>query len=218
MKAKILPIKKIKNKGSVKMKDWSGNKTSVHSQNSSQNIFDKERHSEDFYATPPIAAEDLLKFNIYPKITNVWECACGNGSLSKVFDKYGLLGKSTDLIDRNYGTGNINFLDCKEKWNGWIITNPPYIYAKEFVEKAIELADIGVAMYLKIQFLESKKRLSIFKNTPPKYVYVYSRQTPQCAFNGDFNKPTGNAVMYCWFIWIKNYSGDTIIKWKELET
>ena len=41
-----------------------------------------------------------------------------------------------------------------------IITNPPYKYAKEFVEKSLELIREGgkVAMLLKLTFLEGQKR------------------------------------------------------------
>lgn len=192
-------------------KDWSSNSTSVHAQNASQNIFDGERHEHDYYATPPVAGEDLMR--IYPSIKNIWECSVGGGSIAEVFKNHNKLGKATDLIDRGYGEGGVDFLKQTEKWDGWIVTNPPFIFGKEFVEKAIELATDGVAMFLKIQFLESKKRRSLFEKYPPKYVYIYSKRCPQCAFNGDFSKPTGNAVMYAWYIWEKGFNGEPIIRW-----
>lgn len=40
-------------------------------------------------------------------------------------------------------------------------------------------------MFLKIQFLEGKKRNKFFKKYPPKYIYVNSSRQ-NCARNGDF--------------------------------
>ena len=102
-------------------------------------------------------------------------------------------------------------------FDGDIITNPPYKYAQEFIEKAIELIPIGnkIAMFLKIQFLEGKKRKKLFKKYPPKVIYVSSSRL-LCAKNGEFEKMRqggGSAVAYAWFIWEKGYKGDTIINW-----
>ena len=69
-------------------------------------------------------------------------------------------------------------------------------------------------MFLKIQFLEGKSRRKLFDKEPPKYVLVSTSRT-ECAKNG---KPinedwTASAVCFAWFIWQKDYKGDTIIKW-----
>lgn len=60
-----------------------------------------EREPNDYYATNPIAAKLLLE--IEPDLNNIWECACGEGHLARVFDREGKLRKSTDLINRGYG-------------------------------------------------------------------------------------------------------------------
>ena len=98
-----------------------------------------------------------------------------------------------------------------------IITNPPYKYAKEFVEKALDLVDEGgkVAMFLKLTFLEGKARKELFLKHPPKVVYVSSSRL-QCAKNGNFEeygKGVGTAIAYAWYVWEKGYSGDTVIRW-----
>lgn len=68
-------------------------------------------------------------------------------------------------------------------------------------------------MFLKIQFLEGKARRELFKKYPPKTVYVSSARL-HCAMNGDFEKyAKSNAVCYCWYVWQKGYTGDTVIKW-----
>lgn len=68
-------------------------------------------------------------------------------------------------------------------------------------------------MFLKIQFLEGKSRRELFKKYPPKTVYVSSARL-RCAMNGDFEKyAKSTTVCYCWYVWQKGYTGDTVIKW-----
>ena len=93
-----------------------------------------------------------------------------------------------------------------------IVTNPPYSFAKEFVEHALDISDDGrkVAMFLKIQFLEGNSRRKLFEKYPPKTIYVSSGRL-RCAMNGDFEKAkNANAVCYAWYIWVNGYSGDTV--------
>lgn len=196
-------------------KDWTGNSNSIYKTLGASNHTDNERQSEDFYATEPKAAELLLELEEFDE--NIWECACGHGDLSKVLEKAGHKVLSTDLVDRGYGVGGVDFLKCIEIFDGSIITNPPYKYAKEFVEHALELVPDGhkVAMFLKLQFLEGRARRELFKKYPPKVVYVASGRL-LCAKNGDFEGMRaggGSAVAYCWYVWEKGYAGDTIIKW-----
>lgn len=198
-----------------KQKDWTGNGNSIYKTLGASNHTDKERQAEDFYATEPRAAELLLELEEFDE--NIWECACGQGDLSKVFEKAGHKVLSTDLVDRGYGTGGVDFLKCNEVFNGDIITNPPYKYAQSFVEHALELVPDGhkVAMFLKLQFLEGKARRELFEKYPPKVVYVASGRL-LCAKNGDFEGMRaggGSAVAYAWFVWRKGHSGDTVIKW-----
>ena len=196
-------------------RDWTGNSNSIYKTLGASNHTDKERQAEDFYATEPRAAELLLELEEFDG--NIWECACGQGDLSKVFEKAGHKVLSTDLVDRGYGMGGVDFLKCNEVFNGDIISNPPYKYAKEFVEHALKLVPDGhkVAMFLKLQFLEGKARRELFEKYPPKTVYVASGRL-LCAKNGDFEGMRaggGSAVAYAWYVWEKGYAGDTIIKW-----
>lgn len=199
-------------------KDWNGNTNSIYVTMGASNHSEKERQNEDYYATDPKALEiflDKLKEDGIKLHTNIWECACGEGHLSKVLEKSGYKVWSTDLIDRGYGTGNTDFLkSIPNEWTGDILTNPPYKYAKEFVEKAIEITKIGyyTIMFLKIQFLEGQARVKLFKKYPPKFVYVNSKRQ-HCAMNGEFEKYNATAVCYCWFVWQKGYMGETKIRW-----
>jgi hypothetical protein len=171
-----------------------------------------ERQKHDYYATDPKAIEHLLKLENF---VNVWECACGEGHLSKVLLSKNIHGKSSDLIDRGFGEKGIDFLGIDiQEWNGDIITNPPFKYAKEFVLKALQIIPTGnkVAMFLRMQFLESKDRKHLFVDFPPKHLFVTSSRI-SCAMNGDFDNNTGGAMAYCWFVWQKGFKGQTTIKW-----
>lgn len=172
-----------------------------------------ERQREDYYATDPKAVKLLLQLETFSP--NIWECACGQGHLSKVLEKAGYTVKSTDLIDRGFGQGGIDFLAMdNQEWNGDIITNPPYCYAQEFIEKALSIIPKGnkVAMLLRLQFLEGKSRKNLFLSSPPKTIYVSSSRIT-CAKNGEFDEMGKSAIAYAWFVWQKGFKGTTELKW-----
>ena len=196
-------------------KDWTGNSNSIYMTLGASNHTNEERENNDYYATEPKAIELLLQEENFSH--NVWECACGEGHLAEVLKAHGYDVLSTDLIDRGYGIGGIDFLTSTKRFDGDIITNPPYKYAKQFVEQALELVTNGhkVAMFLKVQFLEGKERRKLFETYPPKVIYVASGRL-LCAKNGEFDKMRqggGSAVAYAWFVWEKGGKGEPIIRW-----
>lgn len=198
-------------------KDWTGNYNSIFKTLGASNHTDEAREQHDYYATEPKAIElllDMERFHPY-----VWECACGQGHLSEVLKARGYKVKSSDIVDRGYpGTEVIDFLQTtKPQVSMDIITNPPYKYAKQFIEHALDISmdSTKVAMFLKVQFLEGKARKALFKKHPPKTIYVSSSRL-LCAKNGEFDamrKSGGSAVAYAWFVWEKGYKGDTIVRW-----
>lgn len=173
------------------------------------------RESDDYYATDPTAVERLLEIETFSH--KIWEPACGEGHISKVLEAHGYDVLSTDLVYRGYGRGGWDFLECRKPVDMDILTNPPYKYAQEFVEKAIDLVTPGhrVCMLLKLQFLEGKARRYLFDRSPPKTIYVSTRRI-SCCKNGDFSKEqrsNNSAQAYAWYIWEKGYTGDPVIKW-----
>ena len=163
-----------------------------------------DREENDFYPTPERATQELLERIDLSGV--VWECACGDGAISKLLPIDTI---STDLIDRGYGEPNVDFLKTHKKVD-WIITNPPYSLATEFAKHAMTCAD-NVAFLCKIQFLEGVKRHEFFKKYPPKKVYVFSSRL-KIYKNGI---KTNNSTMMCfaWFIWEKSFTGETTIGW-----
>ena len=199
----------------MQVKDWTGNSKSTFVTLGASNHSTTEREDNDFYATEPKALELLLDIEEFDPY--IWECACGKGHLSDALRKRGYIVKSTDLIDRGYGEGNVDFLQCTDKHNGDIITNPPYKHAQQFVEHALELIPDGnrVAMFLKLTFLESQARREMFEKYPPEYIYVSSSRL-RCARGGDFEtykQGVGTAIAYAWFIWRKGFTGEPRVRW-----
>ena len=196
-------------------RDWTGNSRSIFTTLGASSHALTERQSHDYYATEPKAVELLLDEETFSPL--IWECACGEGHLSKAIEKAGYSVISTDIVYRGYGTpAPIDFLSYREEgsFNGDIITNPPYKYALEFVKQALQIITKHhkVAMFLKLTFLEGQKRKAFFIENPPKTVYVSSSRL-LCAKNGEFEKYESSATAYAWYVWEKGYSGNPIIKW-----
>jgi hypothetical protein len=77
----------------------------------------------DFFPTPRWATFALIeneKFN-----GEIWECACGDGTMSRVLEETGQPVRSTDLYDRGFGEAGVDFLMSQSGADN-IVTNPPY--------------------------------------------------------------------------------------------
>lgn len=206
------------------MKDWTGNSRSYASVLGARNFALEEREIHDYYATDPNSLKIFLERLSKDKITlnkKILECACGEGHLSEVLFENGYDVKNIDLVDRGYNKNFTqgDFLKMEIDFEGDILTNPPYKYAKEFIEKSMEILKEHnkCIMFLKLQFLEGKSRKLLYEKYPPKYVYVFSARQ-RCAMNGKFEKYTNKgtthgAVAYAWFVWEKGFCGEPIIRW-----
>ena len=203
-------------------KDWKGNSNSIYKTLGASNHCTEEREENDFYATPPCATKALIKYckenniNIFDR--TILEPACGKGHITDVLIKEGLDIIAFDIIDRGYEhqKDKIDFFVYDDDINYNIITNPPYKFAKEFIEHSLDIVkpDSYVCMLLKITFLEGKSRYEMFKNNPPYKVLIFSNRV-NCSKQGDFEKDSeyGGAVGYAWYIWKKGYKGKPEIDW-----
>lgn len=196
----------------IHSKDWTGNTGSVFKTLGASSHADHERQSDDYYATEPKATEWLCRLEQFEG--RILEPSCGEGHMSEVLKKAGYEVVSRDLVDRGYGEVADFLAIDNQVWDGNIVTNPPYKYAQQFVEKALSIIPEGkkVAMFLKLQFLEGKARRSLFRSSPPIRVWISSSRL-KCAMNGDFEAYGSSAVAYAWFVWEKGYKGETTVKW-----
>ena len=168
-----------------------------------------DREKDDFYPTPESATQALLDKQKFEG--DIWECACGNGAMSKVMIKNGYNVISSDLINRGYGDHGIDFLKSTKKVDN-IVTNPPFKFATEFTLKSFDLAKKKVVMLSKISYLEGiKRRQLIFNQNKLEKVLIFSRRVP---FKKESTqKLAGGLMAFGWFIYDVNYSGKPKIEW-----
>lgn len=163
----------------------------------------------DFYPTPAWATHALIDNERFKG--EVWECACGNGAMSDVIATTGLPVCSSDLYDRGYGEGNVDFLLSNRRASN-IVTNPPYNSAEGFVQAGLKKADSKFALLLRLAFLEgSNRQRTIFTAAPPSRVWVFSERITFYPA-GAVQKGSGTTA-YAWFVWDKDAVGSTELKW-----
>lgn len=219
-----------------KQSPQSRNKNSLMIINSASNHSEKERQSEDFYATPPRMVRELCeKLDIDFNGQHVWECANGQGHITnELISEYpDVHMHMTDIMQRtensevfdflevNAHTGNWPesvkpYIDDSGKFHGHIITNPPYFKGTEFLAKACDVLADGYicAFFVKIQYLETLKRYQVFKQYSP-YKVLVSVQRVHCGKDGKFDneEATGGAACYIWYIFKKGYTGPCTLDW-----
>lgn len=167
------------------------------------------RAANDFYPTPKEAADVLL--NRVKFEGKIWECACGDGALSKYMEDKGYTVQSSDLRTENiYGTGGVDFLKSETQFDN-IVTNPPFCLAEEFIYHSIGLSRKKSVFLLRLAFLESEKRFKLFSKHPPSEVIVISKRIPFFV-SGKWHK-AGSTFPHAWFIWDKEHKGNTSLSW-----
>ena len=174
----------------------------------------RDRVENDYYATPPESTLKLLEVEEFKG--NVLEPCCGEGHISEVLKEKDYEVFSNDLVNRGYGESFKDFLNDNFETYDNIITNPPFKYAKEFIEKSLEITTGKVAMFCKIQLLEGVSRKEMFESTPLKTVYVFTkRQNP--LRNGspvdENGKKWASTMCFAWFVWEHGYEGKPNIEW-----
>ena len=163
----------------------------------------------DFFPTPAWATHALIDNEDFRG--DIWECACGDGSMSEVLETTGNKVISSDLINRGYGEGDHDFLESLQKAPN-IVTNPPYNAAEGFVRSGVERAGNKFALLLRLAFLEGANRQrTIFTDAPPSRVWVFSERITFYPA-GAVQKGTGTTA-YAWFVWDKDAIGVTELKW-----
>jgi hypothetical protein len=163
----------------------------------------------DFFPTPRWATFALIESESFNG--EIWECACGDGSMSRVLEQTGRPVISSDLYERGFGEVGVDFLEASRSAAN-IVTNPPYNCAEGFVASGVRLAKSKFALLLRLAFLEGANRArTIFANTPPSRVWVFSERITFYP-TGVEPKGTGTTA-YAWFVWDKDAPTGTELKW-----
>ena len=168
-----------------------------------------DREKDDFYPTPENATQALLDSQKFEG--DIWECACGNGAMSKLMLKAGYDVYSSDLINRGYGEFGIDFLKSDRKADN-IITNPPFNLGTEFTVQALKLARKKVVMLSKLSYLEGiKRRELIFNQNKLEKVLIFSKRVP--FKKAESTTKAAGLMAFGWFIYDINYNGKPTIDW-----
>ena len=163
----------------------------------------------DFFPTPRWATFALIDNEKFKG--GIWECACGDGTMSRVLEETGRPVYSSDLYQRNYGDGGHDFLKPQRSADN-IVTNPPYNCAEGFVASGVTHAKHKFALLLRLAFLEGANRANtIFARIPPSRVWVFSERITFYP-SGAIQKGTGTTA-YAWFVWDKDAPEKTELKW-----
>lgn len=185
------------------------------SQNTSHAVM-QQRHevhdSLDFFPTPAWATRALLEHVIEPrwKDFTVLEPACGQGHMGKALAEYFDRIICCDVHDYGYGRVE-DFLLPTDHFPDWTITNPPFRLAEQFIEKACSISTVGIAMLVRIAFLEGVSRYNgLFSRNPPSIIAQFSERVPM--FKGRVDAKGSTATAYCWVVWIEGQEG-TKFKW-----
>jgi len=163
----------------------------------------------DYFPTPRWATYALMDNESFDG--DIWECACGDGAMSEVLRLGSNKIISSDLYDRGYGEGGIDFLKSNRRVSN-IITNPPYNSAEGFVEKGLTSAGNKFALLLRLAFLEGANRSrTIFNENAPSRVWVFSERITFYPAGAEV-KGSGTTA-YAWFVWDKEATNTTELKW-----
>src|SRR3990167_4885785 len=165
----------------------------------------ENREKDDFYPTPTDAVEALLRVEKFEGA--VWECACGDGAISRILQDAGYEVVSTDLVDRGYGQHCVDFLMEPTALAPNIVTNPPFKNVAAFLRQAMHLSTGKVAMLLRLACLEGQDRRKIYEASPLARVWVFSRRLTIHRAGIENPESSGGMLAFAWFVWDHAHKG-----------
>lgn len=153
-----------------------------------------KRQAFDFYRTPQKPIEQLLKRLYIHEEAIAFEPCLGSQEIATLLPTntlyYCELNEGVDYLSNN----SLPSTDL-------LVTNPPYTYAQEFIDKSFTHTCGVIAYLLRLNFLGSQKRHIWWQRRLPTHLYVLSDR-PSFKTNGGTD-----ATEYAWFVWdLKNSS------------
>lgn len=171
----------------------------------------KKREKDDFYSTGYAGTEALMDVETFDGA--IWECACGQGHISRFLEALGREVISTDLVDRGYGTPRVDFLLERTPKAPNIITNPPFKLTIPFIKHALSLTTGKVAMFLPISYLAGKNRAKkIWSTTPIARFYIFTWRV-ESERSGKYESTGGGMMNFMWAVWDHKHVGPPTTHW-----
>ncbi|ASP85026.1 methyltransferase [Sinorhizobium meliloti] len=195
------------------------------SQNTSSAVMQQrsEPHdSLDDFPTQPWATRALCEHVLkgcHLASKTVWEPACNRMHMAAPLAEYFRSVASSDVHD--YGIEpdtngfpfqyDFLFMGKSPIVNSdWIISNPPFRLAEQFIARARDLATEGVAMIVRTSFLEGVGRYeNLFSKNPPSIVAQFSERVPMV--KGRLTATGSTATSYCWLVWLNGVTTTKLV-------
>lgn len=160
------------------------------------------------------AGAEILR-EIDPEARSIWEPACGEGHMAEVLKEYFPTVVATDIHDHGYpGSGVEDFLLIDDAPHNadkidWVMSNPPFEHAAEFIRRGLIFARRGVAMLLRVAFLEGTERYPLLyeSENPLTLCAPFIERLPMVL--GEYDPDASSAVCMAWFFFQKGLGGNS---------
>lgn len=171
----------------------------------------EKRNPFDNYATPACATDALLDSGLLDKVPTL-EPACGDGYIVKVLRKRGFNIEASDLRTgpEIFGHKGRDFLartrPCQQ-----IVTNPPFSFVNEFINKGSEICQGKMALLVRLTFFEGPGRFRLLEQHKPAFVLVLSQRLPYQTAQGEWKRDPN--FSHAWIVWdFANPPQETILR------
>ena len=182
------------------------------------NKADEKRNKNDLYPTPPRATYSLIKTLGHNMPEQILEPCAGRGHIAAELRRHGYdvtatdLHKYEDLVSEVISGHDATIMPPMSPANVGVITNPPYHkdLPRVLTEKWLNDEYRFIAMFVRLTFLEGKKRKKLFTKYPPSDIIFLSDRVN---FGPVGLLPTepiekkdqiGGMFAYMWIVWVKN--------------
>lgn len=169
----------------------------------------EDRPKNDFYCTPFSLTWALAKKH---KLYDVWEPACGQGSIVKPLTNLNIKVNSSDIDPAFDPTGHSRqFFEFTESLSDTVISNPPFSLWDLFVFHAKMLECKRIIYIGKTDYFSADGRSKSGIWNDLKYVEIFNRKVDyQTPYREDGFFHVG-AMTSAWFIWEQGYTGKPMI-------
>jgi len=176
----------------------------------------------ELFPAPPWATRSFFA-HVVPIVAGAWldrglvisEPAAGLGHMSEVIAEYCDNVFASDIyrypVARPALPPKIEIADfLVEDWRGpasdWIMTNPPFGTSSLFLDRALQRARHGVALFQRTQWLEGQTRYrDVYVPRPPSLIAPFVERVPIC--EGGWDPRCSTATWYTWFVWMRDKDG-----------
>lgn len=194
------------------------------SQNTSAAVMQRRSEPQDSlddFPTPPWATRALCEW-LGENRFQLFNCDCrepaaNRGHMVAPLKEYFRDVEAADIHDYGAGFPVEDYLwPVVRNKVDFVITNPPFRLAQQFIEKMLEQSRLGCAVIVRSAFLEGVGRYNdLFSRTPPTDILQFSERVVM--HKGKLSAKGSTATAYCWLVWRKQRgaAGRTRMHWIE---